>query len=155
MDAFDYGYMEWNPEDDISILLDKAESELELYDNPVILGDSTGANFAYQLRERRKVKNKNSILVMSSPLLIHQLRISDRYFSDNLKQHLTVIAHPKDAMIIATPTDEVLDQTWLFENELENVELMEVKDGHRLMQFNTYLSEVERYIARVVSPTID
>lgn len=148
LDRFEYGFMEWKPEDDISLLLNEAEVELDAYENPILFGDSTGANFAYQLYERRKAKNKKSILMLSSPLLTFQLRISDREFSDNLKQQLIPISNPKNAMIIATPTDEVLDQTWLFEKEFENIELMQVEDGHRLMKFNEYLDEIDKYISQ-------
>lgn len=52
-DRFSYDFIEWNNDSTISVLLVEAEAKLENVENPILIGDSTGANFAYQLRERR------------------------------------------------------------------------------------------------------
>ena len=143
---FEMDCLEWKNEDNISELLDKAESELENEMNPILFGDSTGANFAYQLRERRKAKGQKTILILSSPLLDISKRIAEIEFPKPLKKYLQKIENPKDAMIIAPINDELIDHSFLWENEFEDVKLFKVDDSHRLPKFIEYLAEIENYI---------
>lgn len=145
-DKFDFSCLEWRNEDNISELLDEAERTLKGEINPVIFGDSTGANFAYQLRERRKSKGQSSVLIVSSPLLDISKRIADFDFPENLKSYLQKIKNPKDLMIIAPENDELIDHSFLQENQLENVILFKVNDSHRLPNFKNYLTDIENYI---------
>lgn len=138
--------LEWENDDSISMLLDKAENNLKGCENPVIIGDSTGANFAYQLRERRVAKNQNSILILTSPLLNFEKRITIIDFPENIKNQLIPILNPTKALIIATADDESIDQNWLFEELLENISLIKVDDNHRLMNFKDSLPAVQMYI---------
>ena len=50
---FEYNFVEWNNDSDLSALLNEAQKWLTTEPNVqiVLVGDSTGANFAYQLRE--------------------------------------------------------------------------------------------------------
>src|SRR5690625_6334170 len=68
-DKFEFNCLEWKNEDNISELLDQAELKLENEINPILFGDSTGANFAWQLRECSRQKGESSILILSSTLL--------------------------------------------------------------------------------------
>lgn len=145
-DKFEFDCLEWKNDDNISELLDKAESELENQINPILFGDSTGANFAYQLRERRKSNAKDSILILSSPLLDFSKRIAEIEFPEPLKKFLKKIHNPKEAMIIAPINDELIDHSFLWENEYENMKLLKVDDSHRLPKFKDYLAEIECYI---------
>lgn len=141
-----YDFMEWTPDSDFESLLSSANARLLRYHNPVIIGDSTGANFAYQLRERLAKRNRDCILILTSPLLNVDKRLRDVPFTENLVDALVKVDHPKDALVIATPEDEVLDQKWLFENEWENITLKKVDDGHRLKKFENYLKDIDNYI---------
>ena len=145
---FDYGWMDWTVMDDMEKLLDNLEKELEPYENPIVYGDSTGANFAYQLRQRRESKGKKTILIMTSPLLINKLRISIEHIPQSFRDRLQVIDNPKNALIIASPEDETLDETWLWEKKFENVELISVSDRHELHKFSDYIPMMEDYINR-------
>ena len=147
-EQFNYNFVEWNNDSDISLLLDEAEKWLkcEPEDQIVLVGDSTGANFAYQLRERLKENNIKSILVLTSPLLNIENRTSDFEFPKNILPQLWKIEHPEDALIIATKKDEILNQNPLFEKSLKNVKLIDVADSHRLLKFENYLSDIENYI---------
>ncbi|WP_407405848.1 YqiA/YcfP family alpha/beta fold hydrolase [Chryseobacterium sp.] len=144
-DQFDYDFVEWNNESNIAELLNEAENKLENLENPIIVGDSTGANFAYQLRESRKLKGKKSILILSSPLLNIDDRIADFEFPKTIIPQLIKIKNPSDALIIATKSDAVLDQNWLFEQTFNSIELIEVEDNHRLEKFHKSLPEIEKY----------
>lgn len=145
-DQFNYDFVEWKNDSNISELLDQAELKLENIENPVLVGDSTGANFAYQLRERRKSKGKNSVLIVSSPLLNIDERIADFEFPEKLIPQLQKFDNPENAIIIATKKDSVLNQNWLFEKPMNNVKLIELDDNHRLEKFHESLSEIEFYI---------
>lgn len=145
-DQFNYNFVEWNNDSNISALLDIAENWLKSEDQIILIGDSTGANFAYQLRERLKENNIKSILILTSPLLDIDNRIGDFEFPKNIIPQLWKIENPEDALIIATQKDEVLNQKLLFEKLFKNIELIEVDDNHRLEKFENYLSSIEKYI---------
>lgn len=112
----------------------------------IIVGDSTGANFACQLRERIKQLGGEPVLILTSPLLDINNRIADFDFPGKLIPQLWKIENPQDAMIIASKEDEVLNQKVLFEKKLKNIELLEVDDGHRLENFHTYIPKIKNYI---------
>jgi predicted esterase YcpF (UPF0227 family) len=145
-DQFNYDFVEWKNDSNISELLDEAELKLENIEIPILIGDSTGANFAYQLRERRLQKGKTSILILSSPLLNINERIADFEFPETLIPQLQKFDNPENALIIATKKDAVLNQNWLFKKPLNNVKLIEVDDNHRLEKFHESLAEIKHYI---------
>lgn len=146
-DQFNYDFVEWKNDSIISELLDEAELKLEDTENPILVGDSTGANFAYQLRERRLKKGKNSILILSSPLINIDVRVADFEFPETLIPQLQKFENPENALIIATKKDVILNQNWLFEKPLINVKLIEVHDNHRLEKFHESLDKIESYIS--------
>lgn len=145
-DQFNYDFVEWNNESNISDLLEKAETKLQNIEKPILIGDSTGANFAYQLRERRLSQGKNSVLILSSPLLDIDERIADFDFPDELIPQLEKFKQPKNALVIATRKDAVLNQNWLFDNNFENIQLIEIDDNHRLETFHTVLPGIKSFL---------
>ena len=147
-DQFEYNFVEWNNDSYISALLDVAEKWLQSdeEDQIVLVGDSTGANFAYQLRERLKENGVKSILILTSPLLNIDERIANFIFPNSIIPQLWKIDNPEDALIIATQKDEVLNQIPLFEKSLKNIKLVNVDDSHRLLKFENYLYYIEKYI---------
>lgn len=146
-DEFDYDFVEWNNESDISKLLDDAEIKLQNIEKPIFIGDSTGANFAYQLRDRLFDLGKESVLILTSPLLNIDERIADFEFPKQLIPQLLKFENPKNTLIIATQNDKILNQKWLFNKDFENVKLIEVDDNHRLEKFHENLAEIRKYIA--------
>ena len=145
---FEYNFVEWNNDSDLSALLNEAQKWLTTEPNVqiVLVGDSTGANFVYQLREKLMENGRKPILILTSPLLNIDNRIADFEFPKNLIPQLWKIENPEDALIIATKKDQVLNQKMLFEQPLKNVVLIEVDDNHRLEKFENYISHIEKYI---------
>lgn len=143
--TFDYDFLEWDIDSDISALIDERSSKYCAQDL-IIVGDSTGANFAYQLRERIREQEGDAALILTSPLLDISHRIADFAFPPKLIPQLWKIENPVDALIIASKDDEVLNQKVLFEKKLKNVQLVEVDDGHRLENFHTYIPRIKDYI---------
>ena len=145
-DQFKYNFVEWKNDSNIPSLLNEAEKWLKSEDQIILIGDSTGANFAYQLREKLKENNMQSILVLTSPLLDISNRIRDIEFPKNLISQLWKIENPEEALIIATQKDEVLNLIPLYQKKLKNVELIDVDDSHRLLKFANYIHHIEKYI---------
>lgn len=143
--TFNYGFLEWNTDSDIPVLISGIASKHHAEDL-IIFGDSTGANFACQLREKIKQLGGKTVLILTSPLLDISNRIADFDFPGTLIPQLWKIENPEDAMIIASKEDEVLNQKILFEMKLKNVEMVEVDDGHRLENFHAYIPKIKNYI---------
>lgn len=137
--------MEWVVYSDIPYLLNLAVQKCDNALNMVIVGDSTGANLAYQLREMRNQADDKLILL--SPLLDIAKRKRDIPFPDTFCEQLLKITNPANALIVASKTDEVIDQQHLFGEDDKKFTLMEVDDGHRLEKFNEYLLVIEEYIS--------
>lgn len=142
---FNYDFLEWNSESNIKQKL--IEIKLRYKDLPlIIVGDSTGANFAYQLREMREKENENSILILTSPLLnINQKNIFVG-FPEKIIPQLWAIETLQNALIIASKKDEVLNQNFPFNEKFENVKIIDVEDNHRLENFKEYLVFIDKYI---------
>jgi|SRR5690606_33355929 len=145
-EQFRFDCLEWKNNSDISQLLDEAEKMLESEDKVILFGDSTGANFACQLREKRKQKNLKTILILSSPLLDESRRIADFPFPGQLKVFLKKIENPENTLIIVPLHDEVIDHSFLLKNNLSETKILKVDDSHRLPKFKEYLPKIESYI---------
>jgi predicted esterase YcpF (UPF0227 family) len=145
-DQYDYGYMSWHQDADLHQLMRAAISQISKYENAIVVGDSTGANFAYQIREELKVTSNIKLkLILTSPLLDVSKRLRDVPFNTNLTKSLVKIENPKDCLIIASKQDDVVEQNWLFAKTLENVQLIEVNDDHRLHYFENCLPAIGTY----------
>lgn len=140
----------WRLNDNIGKILSRVYDELEYEENPILFGDSTGANFAYQLREQRLNKGKKTILIMSAPLLDFSKRISKMEFDENIQQYLIKITQPNNAMLIIPTRDEVLDQSmFLAKNNFKNLKILTLNDTHRLqkLKVGVGIEEIKKYIA--------
>lgn len=141
----------WRLKDNIEQIMSRVCDKLEYEENPVLFGDSTGANFAYQIRERRQSRGKKTILIMSAPLLDFSKCISKIEFDENVKQYLVPIAQPSNAMVIIPTQDEVLDQSiFLKKNNLKNLKVLTINDSHRLQKLKEGVGfeEIKKYIEK-------
>lgn len=145
-DQFRFDCLEWKNEDDIEELLLNFHKELSREENLILFGDSTGANFALQLREMRSQSELKTILILSSPLLDESKRIASFPFPEHLKPFLKKYNQIDDLLMILPTHDEVIDNNWLFKINSSSVKLIQVEDSHRLLKFENYLSEIVNYI---------
>lgn len=145
-DQFDYDFLEWENDSNIQLLIEEKLEKFKNQENLIIVGDSTGANFAYQLRELRNCKSDH--LILTSPLLDIERRVADFDFPKAIVPYLQRIISPKNAMIIATKSDEILDQNWIFDMPNNDLVLLEVKDNHRLINFHHSISDIESYLLK-------
>src|SRR5690606_34741353 len=92
--------LEWKEHDNIAQLLE--ETVTRLHPNCtdlIIVGDSTGGNFAYQQRELLKESNINTSLILLNPLLDVSKRKRDIPLADNLLNYLQPIQRPTNCTI--------------------------------------------------------
>ncbi len=141
---YDLHCMEWAVYSDIPWLLNDAVEKCAVIRKLIIIGDSTGANFAWQIREMRN--SKEDKLILLSPLLDVSKRKRDVDFPDVFNQYLVKIENPENALVIASANDEVVDMKSLFEEPDKKFTLLKVHDGHRLEKFEKYLQVVEKFI---------
>lgn len=145
-DQYNCFFLEWTVFSDIPFLLNLALQKYGNVENLVIVGDSTGANLAYQLRELRD--RAGDKLILLSPLLNPNKRKREIPFPDEFCAHLRTVIHPVNALVIASKTDGVIDQQSLFGEADKKFTLMEVDDGHRLENFHEYLASLKMYISQ-------
>lgn len=144
-EEFNYDFLEWNNDSNIHQLIEKKNTELKNVEKLILIGDSTGANFAYQLRDLRN--SANDFLILTSPLLDLEKRIADFNFPGQLTSYLKKYPEPENAFIIATRKDEIINQKWLLSSgKPKNLQVSFVRDNHRLEKFEDYLKEIRRYI---------
>lgn len=143
---FDSICIEWTNVDNIKEIIEQSCLSLNKERSMVIIGDSTGANFAYQLREFRKTQGVKSILILLSPLLVFEKKTSTISFPENVKNYLWNIKNPEDAMIVFSITDDIIDFHFLNEQIMNNVKLLNVDDTHRLQNFSEYIPMINDYI---------
>lgn len=139
--------LEWITNSDIPYLLNKAVEKLADTNELTIIGDSTGANLAYQIRELRN--NSNDKLVLLSPLLDIDNILVDINFPQSFLNELIQVSKPENALIIASKNDEVINQNSLFGSQNNSIEIMDVDDNHRLENFNDYLPRIADYVTFV------
>lgn len=138
--------LEWVVYSDMPWLLNYAVEKCADIKNLIIVGDSTGANFAWQIREMRN--SKEDKLVLLSPLLDVSKRKRDVDFPDVFNQYLVKIENPENALIVAAENDEVVDMKSLFDEHDKKFTLLEVNDVHRLLNFENCLPILEEFISK-------
>ncbi|MDP2455134.1 MULTISPECIES: hypothetical protein [unclassified Kaistella] len=142
---YDCNIMEWQEDSIISLLLSNTVKQFKNCEELIIIGDSTGANFAFQLKELRQ--NEEDILILMSPLLNIEQKNFDILFPITLSAQIKKMVPSKNSLIIASRTDEVLNQSILFEeNTSQSFTLLEVNDSHCLENFREYLPAIRAFI---------
>lgn len=145
---YDFDCLEWKNDDNIENLLTETEKEFANEESIILFGDSTGANFAWQLREIRHSKNLKSTLIITSPLLDESKRIAVFEFPKPLKAYLKKIRNLENLMAIVPTQDEVIDHSWIFEKDWNNAKILKVNDTHRLLNFKEYLPKIKDYLIK-------
>lgn len=135
--------LEWREDDNIFRLLEDTVTRLRFfYRELIIIGDSTGGNFAYQLRQLFEEYNLKTSLILLNPMLDISKRKRNVSLSENLLQYVQEIKNPTNALIILSKDDEVIDHYWLLESTFKGVEVIEVDDTHRMFYFSDYFPPI-------------
>lgn len=140
---------EWTPETNFTTWLTHQHQAVEQEETLLLIGDSTGANFAYQWKEMRKAQGLQTILVLLSPLLSYSHRLNkDLVFTPNLRNSLLDVPAPEDAFLLIGKQDETLNLQELNPYQCTNSEVVYIEDSHRLPLFEQYLSLIADYVER-------
>jgi predicted esterase YcpF (UPF0227 family) len=145
-DMFDFHCMEWTEHSNIDRLISQTHTSFENNNQLIVFGDSTGANFAYQLRDKRALNGLQTKLILSAPLLDLSKRITDFNFPKRLIPQLIKIEHPTHALLICPMQDELINHTALKSDVTNKLQVLQVNDTHRLPRFKEYLPAINAYI---------
>lgn len=145
---FPAAVFEWDEHTDFELLLKTAIEQTNEIEQIVLVGDSTGANIAYQIREVRKSLGLKTILVLTSPLLDYDKRLNTSLqFTENLQNSLMQINKVEDALIILAKEDEAIDFSQFdVKHDAPNSTVIYVDDTHRLEGFINYVGYIIGYI---------
>lgn len=139
--------VEWTVEDNIFDIIHDAYEKLKgIVNNLVIIGSSTGGNFAWQLQKKLKENGKSSELVLLNPLIDSSFKFSND-IPDELNKYLVDMNRFEDTKVFLALHDDILDteklkdffeiQQKIFTNQIH---IIEVDDNHRIENFETLLT---------------
>lgn len=139
---------EWDENTNFNFFLETAMNHTAEMKDLILVGDSTGANLAYQLREKRKEEGLDTVLVLTSPLLDYDKRLNtELQFAENLQNGLVKIDKVEDALIVLSKNDESLDFSQFdIKKDTKDSTVIYVEDTHRLEEFRSYVGYVIGYI---------
>lgn len=145
-DMFEFHCMEWTEHSNIERLISQTYTSFEKTNQLIVFGDSTGANFAYQLRDKRTLNGLQTRLILSAPLLDLSKRIIDFNFPKRLIPQLIKIEHPINALLICPLQDELINHSPWKSDSSRLLYVLQVNDTHRLPRFKEYLAAIKNYI---------
>lgn len=145
-DMFDFHCMEWTEHSNIERLISQTYTSFENNNQLIVFGDSTGANFAYQLRDKRTLNGLQTKLILSAPLLDLSKRIIDFNFPKRLIPQLIKIEYPTHALLICPMQDELINHSTWKSDATNKLQVLQVNDTHRLPRFKEYLPTIKAYI---------
>lgn len=135
---------EWNKDTDIKLFLFNLFKRYLGSKELVIIGDSTGGNYACQLRDLLLSNVVKVRLVLLNPLLDISNRIANFPFPDGLQESLATIDQVDHCFLLQSLHDEVIDQTKVKLGEC--VVQLKVDDSHRLFNISDYVPTIKAYI---------
>lgn len=135
---------EWNPDTDIKLFLFNLFKRYLGTQELVIIGDSTGGNYACQLRDILVRNGVRVRLILLNPLLNIAHRIADFPFPSGLEDSLAAIDQVDHCFLLQSLYDEVIDQTkvTLGEHAIQ----LKVDDSHRLFAMADHMPALQHYV---------
>jgi predicted esterase YcpF (UPF0227 family) len=145
---FDMIILEWDKLTNINSKIDEIIKNINPSDKLMLIGDSTGGNFACQLRDKLNILNIYSKLVLLNPLLNIESLIIDIMPNEILK-YIKPINEIKDALLIISNNDEVVNNKDLNSFE-ETTNIVRVNDTHKLENIEEYIYLISDYSEKIV-----
>lgn len=134
----------WNIHTDISVLIFNLFRQYKDHEDIVLIGDSTGGNYAYQFRDLLRKNGVAVKLILLNPLLHIDHRIASFPFPETLVDSLWQINQIDNCFLLLGDQDEVIEHGNI--NLCRGVVLEIVKDSHRLPHFAEYLHFLSDYL---------
>ena len=127
---------EWTITTDINLLLINLFVKYKNEKSIIIIGSSTGANFAYQLANNLRINAVEVNLILINPLLHLEQRISESLFPLDLEQYMCEIIEVSNCTLILSKRDEVIDHSKIKIGE--QVHVITIDDDHRVSNVNNF-----------------
>jgi len=121
---------EWMLDANIDFFIDNLCNEYQNEEFIIIIGRSTGGNFAFQLTNLLRQKGVKVKLILINPLLNLTSRITTRPFPTQLAQDILEIKEVNDCALILSIKEEIIDHSRISVGKA--VQLFEIDDNHRL-----------------------
>lgn len=139
--------VEWTVENNIFDIIQVTYEKLKgIINNLVIIGSSTGGNFAWQLQKKLKENGKSSELILLNPLVDQSFKYVDD-LPEELSKYLADMNRFEDTKVFLALRDDVLNTEKLkdfFEIQqkifTDQIQIIEVDDNHRIENFETLLT---------------
>ncbi len=142
--------LEWSIDSNINLILDDFVSKVKATDDKIILiGDSTGGNLACQLRDRLSELNIYTGLVLLNPLLNRDSLVNQNIMPDNILKNIKTIPRIKDALLIISNNDEVVDNSKLTDYIKDNTYIIRINDVHKLYTLENYIKDIKNYAENI------
>lgn len=136
----------WNKDTDFIQLFEHWRYKTQEADNIILIGDSTGGNYAYQFRKMLTKLKLSSKLILINPLLKLENIIADFTFPKELTNTLLNIDKVENALLILSRRDEVIDHHASANVSQPFTEILWIEDTHRVLFFDKLLMRIESYI---------
>lgn len=145
---FDMMILEWDKQTNIDSKIDAIIKDINPSDKLILIGDSTGGNFACQLRNKLNNLNIYSKLVLFNPLLnIESLSID--IMPNEILKYIKPITEIKDALLIISNNDNIVDNKDLKRFE-KTTNIIRVNDTHKLKTLEKYIELISDYSEKIV-----
>lgn len=144
-DRYELLCVEWHVDTDFQILMFNIFKRLLREHEVVLIGDSTGGNYACQMRDLLTQNNVKATLVLLNPLLSIDKRIAAFPFPNALVESLHDIRQVDDCLSIISTNDVVIDHSSITYGH--GTCRLIVDDVHQLLHFERYLQHIDRYIS--------
>lgn len=136
--------IEWDLLTDINLLTKDLYLKYKNQNHLVIIGDSTGGNFAYQLHELLKLTDVKTKLILLNPLLNVNSRIASFPFPNEIEKYLQAINFVDGCFFLQSTKDEIIDHSKI---KIGNrVVQIKIDDTHRILNFEKHLDDLKNYI---------
>ena len=134
----------WNLNTDFSELLMNLQYKISGQKDVVLIGSSTGGNYAYQLAEKLRMSNSNVKLILINPLLNVNNRIADFPFPSELLDSLIAIDEVNNCHLLISKNDEIINHNLIKIGK--NGIIQYIDDNHKVKDFEKYLDVIRKWI---------
>lgn len=138
---------EWSFTTDIQLMLANLLKQYESHTSIIMIGSSTGCNFAYQLTMSLRAKGVKVKLLMINPLLLIKQRISLRAFPVQLANYLSEIREVDHCTLILSTQDEIIDHSMISIGE--DVDVISIKDNHQVSDLQGLIGIIQNIIEKI------
>lgn len=111
----------------------------------ILIGDSTGGNFACQIREMLKHKGIYAGLVLINPLLLRFQLYDSSIMPESTLEYVRNITDVSDSLIFLSDNDTVVNHHMLPNYILDCNNIRQIKDTHSFLRFAEYIDYIKYY----------